>query len=73
MTAVWHMRGLSPAERLVLLKHADHADDDGCNSYPSIKLLKDTCELTERHVQRTSEVATAGRPSIELSSPTSKR
>jgi hypothetical protein len=55
MAAVWEIDGLSPAEKLLLLKHADHADDQGNNSYPSVALLVRTCGLDERRIQRTRQ------------------
>jgi hypothetical protein len=38
--------------KLVALKLADHADDDGGSIYPSIARIAAECELSERQVQR---------------------
>lgn len=51
MTAVWDLR-LQPAQKLVLLKLADCANDDGRNAYPSVGLLSDACTMSRRTVQR---------------------
>lgn len=46
----WAVRGLSAAQRLVLLRLADHADTAGL-SWPSIKVLIHHTELSERTVR----------------------
>jgi len=60
MSAVWDLR-LPPAQKLVLLKLADCADDDGGNAFPSLGMLSDACTLSRRTVQRTlADLETAG-------------
>lgn len=39
-------------ERLVLLAYADHADHQGANVYPSVGLIAEKCDCSERHVRR---------------------
>jgi hypothetical protein len=51
MARAWRVKGLTSAERLVLLKFADSADDDGRNSFPSVRSVGQSCELSERAVQ----------------------
>jgi hypothetical protein len=51
MTAVWDLP-LPPAQKLVLLKLADCANDDGRNAYPSVGLLVSSCTMSRRTVQR---------------------
>lgn len=48
--AVWSIKGLKAPERIVLLAIADHADDDG-HCWPSMVLLADKCEMTDRGVR----------------------
>jgi len=52
-SAVWKMTGLSPVEKLVMLKLADHADDEGRNAYPSVPTMAREAGCCERTVQRT--------------------
>ena len=49
-TKIWTLRGFNPAQRLVLVKLADIADDDGV-CWPSVPRLAADCELSERTVQ----------------------
>lgn len=42
-SAVWKITGISPSQKLILLKLADHADDDG-RCWPSIRRMsQETC------------------------------
>lgn len=50
---VWLLTGLSPVEKLVLLKLADHASDDGGDAYPSVARIALEVGCSERTVQRT--------------------
>jgi hypothetical protein len=60
MTAVWDLP-LPPAQKLVLLKLADCANDDGRNAYPSVGLLVTSCTMSRRTVQRVlAELVDAG-------------
>ena len=49
---VWLMQSLSPTEKLVLLKLADHAGDDGCHSFPGITRMVRECCVSRSTVQR---------------------
>jgi hypothetical protein len=62
MTAVWDVRGLASAShRLVLLKLADCANDQGRSSYPSVKTIATDCDISVRSVQRClRDLETAG-------------
>lgn len=40
-----------PGRRLVLLVLADHASDDGTNSYPAVETIAHECRMSERGVQ----------------------
>lgn len=51
MGLVWDLK-LSPAERIVLLAMADHADHDGDNIWPSIGRLAWKTDYSERQVKR---------------------
>lgn len=60
MSAVWDVP-LPPAQKLVLLKLADCANDDGRNAYPSVGLLVTSCTMSRRTVQRVlGELVAAG-------------
>ena len=52
-SAVWQMRGLVDSERLVLLRLAEVAHDDGANAFLSVDHVADDCELHRSTVQRT--------------------
>lgn len=53
ITRVWDARGIpSSGVRLVLLKLADCANDNGEQSFPSVRTIADECELSPRQVQR---------------------
>ncbi len=43
---------VDPAEKLLLLALADHADDDGHNCWPSVPYLAWKTSLSDRHVRR---------------------
>ena len=50
---VWALRDLPPTEKLVLLKMADCADDDGGNAWPSVATLGRACgNLSVRAVHK---------------------
>lgn len=49
--AVWAMRNLKGAQKLVLVRIADHADPNGKNAWPSTARLSADCGLSERTVQ----------------------
>ena len=51
-TLVWKAQRISCNQKLVLLKLADCADDDGRNVYPSVQRIARECCLSERTVQR---------------------
>ena len=51
MTWVWAL-DLESYSKFVLLKLADCADDEGGNSYPSVRTVAHICGLSERTVQR---------------------
>lgn len=50
---VWLIEGLTPVEKLVLLKLADHAGDSGEDAYPSVARVAKEVGCSERTVQRT--------------------
>jgi len=50
--AVWSNETLGGSSKLVLLKLADCADDDGRNAFPSVARVARECGLGERTVQR---------------------
>ncbi len=43
----------SPSRKLVALKLADTANEDGTSIYPALQTVADECELSKRQVQRT--------------------
>ncbi len=51
MSAVFEL-GLPPGQRLLLVKLADHAEDNGTKIYPSVQYLKCMTGLGERTVRR---------------------
>jgi DnaD/phage-associated family protein len=51
MGAVWQL-DLDATLKIVLLKLADNADDDGDNSWPSVGRIAHECGVAERTVQR---------------------
>lgn len=51
MSLIW-TRAIPTNPKIVLLKLADHANDDGRNVYPSIERIAAECSLSERTVQR---------------------
>lgn len=53
MSAVWKARGLSHTEKLVLLRMADFASDDGTNIYPALDRLAGDTGCSRRTVQST--------------------
>jgi hypothetical protein len=53
MALVWKLRGLTPAQKFVLMKYADCADDDGRNAFPSVRTVAEACGMSERNTQIT--------------------
>ena len=51
MTQVWET-SLPSAEKMVLLVIADHANDDGSDSWPGVKTIARKCSISERSAQR---------------------
>src|SRR5688572_19146811 len=51
MTQVWEVALPTPAHKLVLMKFADHANDDGV-CYPGAKGVAKACSLKERQVRK---------------------
>lgn len=49
---VWSCRGLDPTAKLVLLRLADSAQDDGSSVFPSIPRISADCSVDERTAQR---------------------
>lgn len=60
LTRAWNVRGLVPAEKLVLARLADFADSNGI-AFPSHKRLAEDCALSERHLQRVIDALTKKR------------
>jgi DNA-binding MarR family transcriptional regulator len=52
MQSVWQLRGLSPTQKLVLLKLADHAHASDGKCWPSIANICRDCGLSDRGVQK---------------------
>lgn len=52
MGKVWRIEHLPATTKLVLLKLADNANDEGRNAYPSIDTIARVCGLNRRTVQR---------------------
>ena len=52
MGLAWYVKGLTPAQKVVLVALADHADDDGMRVYPGVKRLTIKTSLKERTVRR---------------------
>jgi hypothetical protein len=50
MSDVWDLP-IPTSQKMILLSMADHANDEGCNAYPSIARLAHRCSLSERAVQ----------------------
>jgi MarR-like DNA-binding transcriptional regulator SgrR of sgrS sRNA len=48
---VWGL-ALPPPEKLVLLRLADHAHDDGSHVFPSLESVAERCGLSKRQVRR---------------------
>ena len=48
----WGRQGLTPAQRLVLLALAEHADDHGESCFPSLGLLQRMTELSRRGITK---------------------
>jgi hypothetical protein len=48
----WGRHGLTPAQRLVLLALAEHADDHGESCFPSLGLLERMTELSRRGITK---------------------
>jgi hypothetical protein len=51
MSLAWKVEGLSPTQKLVLLKLTDNANDEGV-SWPSIPNMCKQCCLSDRSIQR---------------------
>jgi hypothetical protein len=51
MIWAWEVDGLTSATKLVLLALAQHANEDGNNSYPSVATVAAECRMSERTVQ----------------------
>jgi len=51
MSLVWEIKGLLPAQKLILLKIADNADDRG-SCFPSREYIAKKCECSTRTVTR---------------------
>lgn len=67
MSLVWDLR-LPPGQKLVLLKLADCADDQGGNAFPSVGALADSCSMGRRTVQRTlAELQDGGYLAVQAS------
>ncbi|MCK6444405.1 helix-turn-helix domain-containing protein [Elstera cyanobacteriorum] len=49
---VWSCRGLDPTAKLVLLRLADSAQDDGTSIFPSVPRIAADCSVDERTAQR---------------------
>mgnify|MGYP001610093510 CR=1 FL=1 len=50
-SAVWKLQ-LDPVSKLILLKFADCANDQGRNAWPAVATVADECGVSERTVQR---------------------
>lgn len=66
---VWEMRGCSAIQKLVILKLADHASDDGRNIHPRQKSVAVDCECDVRSVQRVIKWATDEGILVEIPGP----
>lgn len=53
---VWSLKGLSPGLRILLLKYADNANDDGLSCHPGMKYLIEKTELSESTILRHKKV-----------------
>lgn len=57
---------LPPVQKLVLLKLADCANDEGRNAFPAVATIAADCGISDRTVQRTlRELEAAGRIAVE--------
>ena len=52
ITLAFYVKGLTPAQKAVLVALADHADVDGCKVYPSVKRLCIKTSYADRTVRR---------------------
>lgn len=52
MAAVWDLEAIESTDKFVLLKLADHADDEGRNAWPSVETIARAICKSERTVQR---------------------
>lgn len=59
MAAVWDLK-LSPAEKLVLLAYADHADHEGRNIYPALETVAEKTGYSRRQVIRITQALVSG-------------
>lgn len=51
MIWAWEVDGLTSSTKLVLLSLAQHANEDGQNSFPSVATIAGECRMSERTVQ----------------------
>lgn len=51
LNRAWDIKGLSPTEKLILIRLADNADDGGI-CYPSIENIAENCEISTKTVTR---------------------
>jgi len=51
MIWAWEVDGLTSTTKLVLLSLAQHANEDGAHSFPSVATIAAECRLSERSVQ----------------------
>jgi len=52
MGLCWYVKDLTPAQKVVLVALADHAEDDGSRVYPGVERLTYKTSLSERTVRR---------------------
>jgi len=52
ISRVLRKRWGSACRKLVAIKLADVANDDGSSIFPAVQTIADECELSKRHVQR---------------------
>lgn len=51
MIWAWEVDGLNSTTKMVLVSLAQHANEDGRNSFPSVRLIGEECRMSERTVQ----------------------
>ena len=52
MGLCWYTKGLTPAQKVVLVALADHGEDDGSRVFPGVERLTFKTSLSERTVRR---------------------